>query len=91
MMPSKEETIAARVLQRETLPIYRQYIRSNLAPTRKLLDKRASVAILPSEGRFDPHVRPLVAHSHSLADLLSIPCKQFLQILSQVQVAYQCG
>ncbi|CAF0837740.1 unnamed protein product [Adineta steineri] len=55
----------------ETLPVYTEYIKMNLAPIRKLLDKRSNVNGLSSE------------------DLLSIPPKQFLQILSQVQDLYQ--
>ncbi|CAF2314824.1 unnamed protein product [Rotaria sp. Silwood2] len=54
-----------------TLPIYTDYIKTNLVPIRKLLDKRTNTNVLSSE------------------DLLSIPPKQFLQILSQVQDLYQ--
>ncbi|CAF3853963.1 unnamed protein product [Rotaria magnacalcarata] len=54
-----------------TLPVYDEYIRLNLAPIRKLFEKRINTNGLPIE------------------DLLSIPPKQFLQILSQVQDLYQ--
>ncbi|CAF3551510.1 unnamed protein product [Rotaria socialis] len=54
-----------------TLPVYDEYIRLNLAPIRKLFEKRINTNALPIE------------------DLLSIPPKQFLQILSQVQDLYQ--
>ncbi|CAF0805510.1 unnamed protein product [Rotaria sp. Silwood1] len=55
----------------ETLPIYTDYIKTNLVPIRKSLEKRINTSGLSSE------------------DLLSIPPKQFLQILSQVQDLYQ--
>ncbi|CAF1103919.1 unnamed protein product [Rotaria sordida] len=55
----------------ETLPTYDDYIKTNLAPIRKSLEKRTNTNSLSSE------------------DLLSIPPKQFLQILSQVQDLYQ--
>ncbi|UJR23314.1 hypothetical protein I4U23_026328 [Adineta vaga] len=51
----------------QTLSIYDDYIKRNLAPIRKALDKRLTTNGMSSE------------------DLLSIPPKQFLQILSQVQ------
>lgn len=68
------------------LPIYLKYIELNLAPIRKSLEKRPIANGLSSEGTND--------HSFTnefysiLIDLLSIPPKQFLQILSQVQVRF---
>ncbi|CAF0786571.1 unnamed protein product [Adineta ricciae] len=54
----------------QTLSLYDDYIKKNLAPIRKALDKR-------------------LTNGMSSEDLLSIPPKQFLQILSQVQDLYK--
>ncbi|CAF0970487.1 unnamed protein product [Adineta steineri] len=63
---TKQLTCAIEALM-QTLSIYDDYIKANLAPIRKALDKRPMNNGMSSE------------------DLLSIPTKQFLQILSQVQ------
>lgn len=63
---TKQLTRSIDVLM-QTLPLYDDYIKMNLAPIRKALDKRNSSNGMSSE------------------ELLSIPTKQFLQILSQVQ------
>ncbi|CAF3537649.1 unnamed protein product [Rotaria sordida] len=63
---TKQLTRAIEALM-QTLPYYDDYIKINLAPIRKALEKRTNNNGMSSE------------------DLLSIPPKQFLQILSQVQ------
>ncbi|CAF2854630.1 unnamed protein product [Rotaria sp. Silwood2] len=63
---TKQLTRAIEALM-QTLPFYDDYIKINLAPIRKALERRTNNNGMSSE------------------DLLSIPPKQFLQILSQVQ------
>ena len=66
------------------LPTYLRYIELNLAPIRKALEKRPIANGLSSEGTDD---FLFISEFYSgLIDLLSIPPKQFLQILSQIQV-----
>ncbi|CAF0916742.1 unnamed protein product [Adineta ricciae] len=55
----------------DTLPVYIDYFKINLAPIKKSLDKR------------------VIPNGFTSEDLLSVPPKQFLQILSQVQDLYQ--
>jgi hypothetical protein len=71
----------------QTLPLYDDYIKTNLAPIRKALEKRVNSTNngMSSEGEWDENDFFLVSVCYFI-DLLSIPPKQFLQILSQVQV-----
>ena len=71
----------------QTLSLYDKYISLNLAPIRKALEKRMNNASsMSSEGKKRlPDDLSLIAH-FCFVELLSIPPKQFLQILSQVQV-----
>jgi hypothetical protein len=70
----------------QTLPVYDDYIKLNLAPIRKALEKRATTNGLSSESK-EKYLFFLYIQKYFL-DLLSIPPKQFLQILSQVQVNF---
>ncbi|CAF0838380.1 unnamed protein product, partial [Didymodactylos carnosus] len=54
-----------------TLKIYNDYLRVNLAPVRKILEKKNTLT-----------------GGYTAEDILSVPPKQFLQILSQVQDLY---
>jgi hypothetical protein len=69
----------------QTLPVYDDYIKLNLASIRKSLEKRTNINGLSSEGKKKFSFFFLSSYIYFL-DLLSIPPKQFLQILSQVQV-----
>lgn len=67
-----------------TLRLYDDYIAMNLAPIRKALEKRNSNNGMSSEGREQGQEERKRVDEFDL-ELLSIPTKQFLQILSQVQ------
>lgn len=70
------------------IPSYLKYIELNLAPIRKSLEKRPIPNGLSSEGLKDHRSVLRLNSIVFLLDLLSIPPKQFLQILSQVQVRF---
>jgi hypothetical protein len=74
----------------QTLPFYDDYIKTNLAPIRKALEKRMNNNNnngMSGEGELNFQRKPVFIVCIFI-DLLSIPPKQFLQILSQVQVRF---
>lgn len=83
----KNVTLSLSFSQIRGFPLYEGYTQMNLTATRKALEKKMNSKDFSSEGKFHRSFRSL--HFTTIhSDLLSIPTKQFLQILSQVQVEH---
>lgn len=83
---SKEKGKLSINFQMSTIRLYEAYIQLNLASTRKALEKKLSNKDMSSEGNETKIFFSRRINKRILLDFLSIPPKQFLQILSQVQV-----